>query len=126
MATKANSAAPAATNVTRVIEVQEEIWAPTDKEEKGEFLSLDDQRGHIQLDLTTPLQLSDQSDVNHLIVRPPTARMINEFQSNRGSDAQRSVAFFGGCCLGIKPADVDNMNGRDWNRLARLVTHFIS
>ena len=109
-----------------MIEVEEDIWLPADKAERGDFLSLEDQRGHIQLDLTAPLTLSDQASTEHLTVRAPNTRQIQEFQGTRGSDAQRAVAFFGGCCLGIKPTDIDNLHGRDWTRLTRLVTNFIS
>ncbi len=126
MATKANTEATETSSISRVIEVEEEIWMPADKGERGDFLSLEDQRGRIQLDLTTPLTLSDQNPVESLTVRAPTMRQIQEFQGTRGSDAQRAEAFFGGCCVGIKPADIQNLHGRDWTRLTRLVTNFIS
>ena len=111
-------------NVSRVIEVGEEIWMPADRGDRGDFLSLEDQRGHIQLDLTAPLTLSDQASTEHLTVRAPTTRQVQEFSGTRGTDAQRAIAFFGGCCLAIKPADIENLHGRDWGRLTRLVTHF--
>ena len=113
-------------NVSRVITATEEIWMPADKADRGDFLSLEDQRGHIQLDLTAPLTLSDQASAEHLLVRAPTTRQIQEFQGTRGTDAQRAIAFFGGCCLAIKPTDIENLHGRDWTRLTRVVTNFIS
>ena len=114
------------TTVSRVIEVGEEIWMPADKADRGDFLSLEDQRGNIQLDLTAPLTLSDQASAEHLLVRAPTTRQIQEFQGTRGTDAQRAIAFFGGCCVAIKPTDIENLHGRDWTRLTRVVTNFIS
>lgn len=111
--------------ITRVIQVEEEIWTPTEREEKGKFFSLDDQRGVIQLDLLQPLELSDREAVDHLLVKAPNTKQIQAFQSTAGSEAQRELNFFGGCCQGIKPEDISNLHGYDFNRLTRLVTNFI-
>lgn len=111
--------------ITRVIEVSEEIWTPAERQEKGKFLSLDDQRGVLQLNLLQPLELSDGEPVEHLLVTAPNTKQIQAFQSTAGSEAQRELNFFGGCCQGIKPDDISNLHGYDFNRLARVVTNFI-
>ena len=113
-------------DITRIIEADEEIYSPQDREEKGRFLSLEDQRGVIQLNLLEPLELSDKEPVNHLLVKAPRMRELQKFQSNSGSEAKREVEFFGGCCQGINPSDVENLHGYDWNRLSRLVANFIA
>ena len=116
-----------ANDVVRVIKVDEGIWAPTREEiaEKGNFLSVDDQRGTIQLDLMDKLERTDGEPIDHLLVRSPRQNQIQAFQSQSGSEAKREAQFYGGCCVGLKPDDVVNLHGRDWNRLTRLVTSFL-
>lgn len=111
--------------VTKVVGVDDEIWTPAEREEKGDFLSRADQMGEVQMDLTVPLERSDGEPVDHLLVRAPRTRQIQMFQSNRGNDIQREIEFFGGCCAGINPKDLENLHGRDWSRLGRLVSNFI-
>ena len=113
-------------DTTRVIEADEEIYSPADRDEKGRFLTLEEQRGVIQLNLLEPLELSDKEPVNHLLVKAPRMRELQKFQSNTGTDAKREIDFFGGCCVGIKPQDVENLHAADWNRLSRLVANFIA
>ena len=113
-------------DITRVIEIDEEIYSPTNSEEKGPFLTRDEQRGIIQLDLIEPLELSDQEPVKHLTVRAPRARDIKKYNSNAGSEEQRERHFFGSCVEGIMPTDLDNLHGADYNRLGKLITNFIS
>ena len=118
-------------NITRIIAVDEEMWTPLQKDEKGNFLSLDEQRGIIQLDLTVPLELSDREPVEHLQVKAPNTRQIQAFQAGNDNEPpataiKREIDFYGGCCVGIVPSDVENLHGRDWSRLSRLVTNFIS
>lgn len=113
-------------DVVRIFDVEEEIWPPTpeEREKKGNLLTVEEQRGTIQMDLTTPLELTDGEPVDHLLVRAPRQKQVQAFQSERGDPAKREVQFFGGCCLGIKPDDVENLHSRDWSRLGRLVSFF--
>ena len=65
-------------DIIRVIEVDEDIWAPTPEEraEKGDFLSLDDQKGIIQLNLIAPLELTDQEPVGILHRKKTTSLAV--------------------------------------------------
>ena len=108
----------------REVEVDEEIWSAADSEEKGKFLTLEDQMGNVKLNLTTTLELRDQPGVDYLIVRAPTTKEIQTFRSSSQNDSRGELRFFGGCCLGIKATDVENLHARDWNRLCLLVTNF--
>ena len=116
--------------VVRTIDADEEIWGPVQKEDKGNFLSVEDQMGHIQLDLTIPLELRDQEPVEYLTVRAPTTSELQQFRSVDQDKAPPSTIikaetkFFGGCCVGIKAEDVQNLHARDWNRLCLLVVNF--
>ena len=114
-------------DVVRVIEVDEDIHAPTAEEieKKGKFLSIEDQRGTIQLDLTDPLERSDGEAVDHLLVRAPRQKQVQAYQSGTENNPKQETQFYGGCCQGIKPDDVANLHSRDWTRLTRLVTSFI-
>ena len=112
--------------VTRIIEADEDIWVKgTDDEDRGDFLTLEDQRGVIQLDLTEALALSDQDPTPHLLVKAPRTRDIQKMQSERGNIDQKEIEFLGACCIGIKPKDLENMHGRDYARLSRLTRNFI-
>ena len=113
------------TTVTRTIGVEDEIWTPTERGEKGPLLTLEEQRGVVEMELTVPLELSDAEPIESLKVRSPNMKQIQAFNGNAGSEAKREINFYGGCCVGIKPQDVENLHGRDWTRLTRLVTNFI-
>ena len=68
-------------NITRVIENDEDIWGPADAAERGAMLSVDDQKGDVQMDLTAPLELSDGQSIESLIVHAPSTPMVRKFQS---------------------------------------------
>ena len=129
--TTSRKAAPKAAETTentgfvREIEADEEIWAKTESEDKGNFLSLEDQIGNVKLKLTIPLELRDQEPVDHLIVRAPTTKEIQTYRSSPANNAKSELRFFGGCCVGIKAEDTENLHGRDWDRLCRLVTNLL-
>ena len=110
----------------REIYVTEDIWSPADKEDKGNFLSIEDQMGNVRLNLTRPLQLSDQPETDHLIVRAPTTKEVQKFRSSSQNDVRGELMFFGGCCVGIKATDVENLHARDWSRLCMLISNFTS
>ena len=113
-------------SVTRIIEADEDIWIKgTEGEDRGDFLTLEDQRGAIQLNLTEPLALSDQDAALHLLVKAPRTRDIQKMQSAQGNINQNEIEFLGACCLGIKPKDLEDMHGRDYARLSRLTRNFI-
>ena len=114
------------TGYVREIEVDEDIWTAAEKEDKGNFLSLEDQMGNVRLNLTKPLELRDQEPVDHLIVRAPTTKEIQTYRVSQQNNAKSELRFFGGCCVGIKAEDTENLHGRDWDRLCRLVTNFIA
>ena len=112
--------------MTRIIEADEDIWIKgAEGEDRGDFLTLEDQRGAIQLNLTEPLALSDQDAAPHLLVKAPRYRHIQKMQSDKGSIEQREIEFLGACCLGIKPKDLEDLHGRDGARLSRLTRNFI-
>ena len=115
------------TDVVRVIDADEDIWAPTSEEieKKGKLLSIEDQRGTIQLELTDTLDLTDGASVDHLLVRAPRQKQVQAYQSGAENNPKQETQFYGGCCLSIKPGDVANLHSRDWTRLTRIVTSFI-
>ena len=113
-------------SVTRIIEANEDIWVKgMEGEDRGDFLSLEDQRGVIQLELTEELKLSDQDPTPHLLVKAPRYRDIQKMQSEKGNLDQKEIEFLGACCVGIKPKDLEDMHGRDGARLSRLTRNFI-
>ena len=113
-------------SVTRIIEADEDIWIKgADGEDRGDFLTLEDQRGVIQLDLTEPLVLSDQDPTPHLLVKAPRYRHIQKMQAAKGNLDENEIEFLGACCIGIKPKDLGDMHGRDGARLSRLTRNFI-
>ena len=119
------------TGYGREIDVEEEIWTKAQNDEKGVFLSVEEQIGNIKLNLSRPLELRDQEPVDHLIVRAPTTKEVQNYRSVDPDKAPASAVikselqFFGGCCVGIKAEDVENLHVRDWNRLCNLVTNFM-
>lgn len=120
------TATPEEQSYVREIVVEEEIWTKAEREDEGNFLSIDDQMGNIKLNLTRPLELRDQEPTDYLIVRAPNTKEVQAFRAAQTGNAKSELRFFGGCCMGIKAEDVENLHSRDWDRLCRLVVNFTS
>ena len=120
-----------ATHITRTIENSEDVWGPSDVKDRGPLLSVDDQKGEIEMELTVPLQLTNiENPIDSLTVRAPTTKEVRAFQAGGENQApsiidKKELELFGGCCIGIKPEDVENLHARDWSRLSKLVTSFL-
>lgn len=111
-----------ADEVTKTIAADEDIWDPDDAE-RGQFLTLDEQRGVIELELTVPLKLSDRDEtLTHLKVTYPSGPDIDAIARGSGND-NKLVAK---CVQGVNPKDLENLpHGRDNMRLKRLIRHFL-
>lgn len=106
-------------NVTRTIAAEDEIWEVEQNDEKGRFLSLDEQLGTIELELSRPLKLSDrEEDLTNLQIKAPSADDIDKTQGNVRQ-------LIGKCTTGINPKDIGKLEGRDYLRLQKLIRHFL-
>ena len=111
-------------DISRVIERDEEIWSLGEREEKGDLLSIDEQMGTIQLNLSKPLERSDNEPIDHLLVSAPTTKQLMAYSAAKGNEIKREINFIGACCQGIKPQDLENLHPRDYLRLQRLCGFF--
>ena len=115
-----NEKVETATDISRSIPEDEEIWEVEGNSERGRFLSTDDQLGTIELELKRPLKLSDrEEDMPSLKVNAPTMDDIDKTQGNAKRLLQR-------CVPGIDPKDMGTMHGADYIRLQKLVRHFLA
>lgn len=108
----------------RTIYKDDEIWDPTEKDEndepRGKLLTIEEQMGVVELELSEPLKLSDREEpVTSLQVKGPSAQDI---KTTKGTVAK----LIGRCVMGIVPRDLDNLNGRDYLRIQGLLRHFLA
>ena len=109
-------------DVTRFIDNEEEIWDPDETDEggqkRGKMLTLDEQLGIVEFELSTPLQLSDRDEkIATIKVKGPSKSVMDT--SNLASKIVEK------CVLGINPRDLKNITGRDYLRLQKLLRHFL-
>ena len=115
-----------ANDVVRVIEADEEIWSAAEREEKGDLLTVEEQMGTVQLNLSKPLERSDNEPIDNLLIFAPTTKQVLSYQAAKGNEVRREINFIGSCCQGINPQDLENLHPRDYLRLQRVVGHFTS
>lgn len=108
----------------REIDVEEIIYTRAEQPDSPPFLSIQDQMGNVKLNLTRPLELRDQEPVDHLIVRSPNTKEVQAYRASGDNNPKAELRFFGGCVIGVKAEDMENLMARDWDRLCRLVLNF--
>ena len=109
------------TDVTKSIAAEDVIWDADDAviEEKGRFLSIEEQKGVVELELTMPLVVDYQeADITHLNVKAPS---MDDISKTNGNVRQ----LIGKCIVGVSPRDVVGLHGRDYVRLQSLIRHFL-
>lgn len=113
-------------DVIRVIEVDEEVWSAGEREEKGDLFSIEEQMGTVQLDLSKPLERSDNEPTDHLLISAPTTKQVMTYMGGKPGDVRKELNFIGSCCQGLNPKDLENLHPRDYLRLQRIAGHFLS
>ena len=82
------------------------------------FLTLEEQRGAVEFELTEPMQVSDRTEpLTSIRVVAPSSKQIDDAAGNIGQLCGQSVQ-------GIKPSDL-KLHGRDYIRLQTLIRHFL-
>ena len=108
--------------VVRFIDNEEEIWDVDETDEndvkRGKMLTLEEQLGVIEFELSKPMKLSDQEEsVTSIKLKAPSMDDID-------SSKNRPRAILQKCVIGINPRDL-KLEGRDYLRLQRLLRHFL-
>ena len=97
------------------------------------ILTLEQQLGTVELELNRPLpgKGKEGEEVTVLTVEAPSTRAISIFENTPTTSTPEDrfaaeVEFYGSCCVNIPAAQVEELHAKDWRRLQRLTTNFVS